>query len=1342
MKQTIQKHGFILVATLLAGLLTNAAFAVTETFDSYTNGTPIASIGGGGIWWTGGAHSVIAGGGVNGSGGVGSETADSFIFNWQGQPFQWSAMASNDMVTIGLDFQSSPVGTFDDDRVGWTIDAGVNTSSGNQFALQLDSATGGMQCYWDTNRTVINALAGIKASTWYRFRVKYTKLTETSAAVEGTLTELDATGNPTGTPYVGTIADSSLSPYSLPASRFSSANQYPSFKNFRALVGNVDNAYFSNAPDSLEYVVVISVDGMGSEYVKPLLTAGLPNELIHFKRFMAEGAGTLNARDDADYAVTLPNHVTMMTSRGVTGTTGHNWSSNTDPGTATLESNKGSYIDSAFGVSHDAGLRTGIWSGKSKFSLFQQSYSATTGAPDTQGVDNGQDKIDYDFISSGISAGDITILFTNQMTTAPCNFAFLHYQDPDAVGHSSGWSTDPASTFAATLKAVDNAIGVILTMVENSPAMQGKTTIILTADHGGHGTTHGDTTNPLDYTIPFYVWGPGVTAGADLYDMNGTSRQEPGPTANPSYTGAQPVRNGDSANLALKVLGLTAIPGSTINAAQDLVLDGAIPAFQAPSVAINNPATGATVSTTFAIEATASDADGSVTNVFFYADSSLLAGDDASPYSYTWTGAATGAHVLKAVAWDNDGLCTTSTAVNVTVAAAASVGFTAYNDCSKGAGTNPANTTEYGSSASAASSGVLKDFDTGTALPVTLTIDSALITYNGAGGPMPNSGTEAYDTFNGKVLFDNVAWYTAVSNGFFMTATFTHLDPTKEYEFAASVNRGSSAYLDRFSKFTILDIASADNASTAGVTVNSNESVTFLTGYNTVNGFVARWTKIKCGPDGDFTVRSEDGGGSGKGYPFDGIMLREVAEGPVTPTAPNVAITSPLAGANVPANFTINATATDDGAVTNVAFYADDVRLGDDAVSPYSLVWSGATVGTHALKAVAWDDVGSSATSTVVNVTVVSPQPPTVSISSPLDGATVGTTFTIDATASDTDGTITSVFFYADGNPLGSDTVSPYSVAWSGAAVGSHELTAVAWDNDNLSTTSSVVTVTVAAAAGGGFTAYNDCSSSSGTPANTTQYRTDSTTTGLLKDFDTGTTVPVTLTLDAQNVSPDVSGGVLTTGTDAYDTFNGKVPFDDCIAYTTGAGAWYMTATFTGLDPNKQYEFVSSANRNNASYTGRFSKFTISDIDSATNASTVGVTVLSNESVSFCTGYNTVNGFVARWTKIKCGADGDFTVRVEDGAGIDVGKSYAFDGIMLRETAESASATLTGITMTGGSVALSWTDSGATVRIEHSPSLTNPKWTPVPGASGISTNSYRFNLDTGDSQGYYRLGIE
>src|SRR4029077_8398377 len=96
-----------------------------------------------------------------------------------------------------------------------------------------------------------------------------------------------------------------------------------------------------------------------------------------------------------------------------------------------------------------------------------------------------------------------------------------------------------------------------------------RTAIVLSADHGGFGTNHSDGGLVEDYTIPMFVWGAGVGRG-DLYAMNAATRTTPG-TSRPDYTSAgQPIRNGDTGNLALRLLGLGPIPGSMINAKQDL----------------------------------------------------------------------------------------------------------------------------------------------------------------------------------------------------------------------------------------------------------------------------------------------------------------------------------------------------------------------------------------------------------------------------------------------------------------------------------------------------------------------------------------------------------------------------------------------------------------------------------------------------------------------------------------------------------------------------------------------------------------------------------------------------
>jgi predicted phage tail protein len=87
-----------------------------------------------------------------------------------------------------------------------------------------------------------------------------------------------------------------------------------------------------------------------------------------------------------------------------------------------------------------------------------------------------------------------------------------------------------------------------------------------------------------------------------------------------------------------------------------------------PATSITSPVTGATVSGTTMVTATASD-DRAVTKVEFYLDSVLQFSDTAAPYSWSWnaTTASNGAHTLTTKAYDAAGNTGASAIVDVTV---------------------------------------------------------------------------------------------------------------------------------------------------------------------------------------------------------------------------------------------------------------------------------------------------------------------------------------------------------------------------------------------------------------------------------------------------------------------------------------------------------------------------------------------------------------------------------------------------------------------------------------------------------------------------------------------------
>jgi hypothetical protein len=185
---------------------------------------------------------------------------------------------------------------------------------------------------------------------------------------------------------------------------------------------------------------------------------------------------------------------------------------------------------------------------------------------------------------------------------------------------------------------------------------------------------------------------------------------------------------------------------------------------------------------------------------------------------------------------------------------------------------------------------------------------------------------------------------------------------------------------------------------------------------------------------------------------------------------PSVSLSSPANGSTYPAASAIpvSATASDpDGTIARVEFFAGTQLIGTDTTSPYGMSWANVEAGTYAMKAVAWDAAGASTTSATRSITVSSSapanQPPTVSLTSPGSGATftAPALITLSANASDVDGTIARVDFYAGSTLLGTDTSSPYSVAWASVAAGSYSLTAVARDNGGATTVSSTRDITV-----------------------------------------------------------------------------------------------------------------------------------------------------------------------------------------------------------------------------------------------------------------------------------------
>ncbi len=151
--------------------------------------------------------------------------------------------------------------------------------------------------------------------------------------------------------------------------------------------------------------------------------------------------------------------------------------------------------------------------------------------------------------------------------------------------------------------------------------------------------------------------------------------------------------------------------------------------------------------------------------------------------------------------------------------------------------------------------------------------------------------------------------------------------------------------------------------------------------------------------------------------------------------------------------------------MTKVEFYVNGALQSSSTASPYSFSWNTAAAanGVYTLSAKAYDAAGNVGQSTNVSVTIFNDTSiPTVSISSPANGATVSGTTSVSATASDNVG-VTKVEFYVNGALQSSSTSAPYSFSWNTAAAanGAYTLSAKAYDAAGNAGNSASVTVTV-----------------------------------------------------------------------------------------------------------------------------------------------------------------------------------------------------------------------------------------------------------------------------------------
>jgi len=247
----------------------------------------------------------------------------------------------------------------------------------------------------------------------------------------------------------------------------------------------------SNAASQVEWpvarvtdtVIVVSVDGLRPDAIAVFKAPTM-------QRLIDEGSYTLSARTILP-STTLPSHTSMLTGEPPERH-GVYWNNALDDKPGTIE------IPTIFGVARQHGYTTAAFFSKSKFSHLQR--------PGT---------LDYSQAPGGWfgkwSGAQTMQDVERHLLEAKPNLLFVHLTDPDTAGHSSGWMS--AEYGKGVLKA-DAAVARLIKASDTAYGA-GKYTLILTADHGGHGYDHGSD-DPRDVTIPWIAWGEGVKHGQVL----------------------------------------------------------------------------------------------------------------------------------------------------------------------------------------------------------------------------------------------------------------------------------------------------------------------------------------------------------------------------------------------------------------------------------------------------------------------------------------------------------------------------------------------------------------------------------------------------------------------------------------------------------------------------------------------------------------------------------------------------------------------------------------------------------------------------------------------------------
>lgn len=256
---------------------------------------------------------------------------------------------------------------------------------------------------------------------------------------------------------------------------------------------------FPSFAQEIKHVVVIGIDGMSPDGIQKAET---PN----MDALMENGAHTFHARNVLPTS-SSPNWASMIMGAGPEqhGITSNEWQPNRHELPPVIETEPGIFPTIFWLIrQYEQEAEIGaIYHWKDFGRLFEKSAV----------------KKDVSYKNENKVADEAV----NYITEKRPKFLFIHIDHVDGAGHKYGHGSE--MYYGGVTKA-DQLIGKIVTAVEKSK-MKGQTLFIVSADHGGKGTSHGGE-SLQEVEIPIIISGAGVVPGyeithpTNIYDIAST----------------------------------------------------------------------------------------------------------------------------------------------------------------------------------------------------------------------------------------------------------------------------------------------------------------------------------------------------------------------------------------------------------------------------------------------------------------------------------------------------------------------------------------------------------------------------------------------------------------------------------------------------------------------------------------------------------------------------------------------------------------------------------------------------------------------------------------------------